>query len=76
MQDSLQHGVLELLGPCEQGQLENLECERFCATVLWPGSMSRPALMQALVAQQIPADAETIASQSLLELQTFLAEVI
>lgn len=75
MQDSLQHGVLELLDPGNQGKLENIECEWFSATVLRPGSLSRPALMQALVAQRIPADAETISSQSLLELQTFLAEV-
>ena len=75
MQDGLQLEVLKLLESSEQSKLESLNCERFSAAVLRPGSLSRPALMQALLTQQIPADAETLASQSLLELKTFLAEV-
>ncbi len=75
MQEAIQAAVLGQPGLADRDAWDSIPAQQFSAAVMRPGSLSRPALMQALVAFRVPADAVEVASQSLLELQAFLTEV-
>lgn len=75
VQEAIQTTVLEELRLADKSKQESIAAQQFSAAIMRPGSLSRPALMRALVTQHVPADADEIASQSLPELQALLAKV-
>ena len=76
LQEGIQLAVLDQLRMSDPSKQESLSQQQFFAAVLRPGTLSRPALVSALAAQDILCNADEVASQGILELQAYLAEVI